>query len=147
MNNIIKKKYRFLTIALILGISNLHFIGLSTCNMTNDNNCTMATHCEMEVPAERNNTSCCSEEITNEVTSKINFIENANECNCFHILDNTTGFILSKTESQVSPLKIVSLVLSESQTKIYKPIFYFDQKSNSKTQSIPIYLNSNSFLI
>ena len=130
MNNIIKKKNRFLTIALILGISNLHFIGLSTCNMTNDNNCTMSTDCEMEVPAEQNDASCCSEEITIEVTLKINFVENANECNCFHILDNTTGYIISKTESKVSPLKIVGLVLSETQTKIYKPIFYFDQKSN-----------------
>ena len=147
MNRLFSRKYKLLTIGLILAITNLHFIALSNCSMTDEHSCTMETTCEMEKPIVEDEKSCCSSEVTDNLPAQETFTKSINECNCFHILESNTALIITKTENNISPLKLIGSILTEKQSKIYKSIFYFDTKSNSNPQEIPIYLSSNSFLI
>lgn len=147
MNRFFNKKYKLLAIGLILSVTSLHFVALSNCNMTDEHSCAMDTTCEMEKPMVENENSCCSSDVNDNLPAQETFVKNLNECNCFHVLESNAELIITKTENNISPLKLIGSVLTETQTKICKSIFYFDNKSNSIPQSIPIYLSSNSFLI
>ena len=148
MYKVFNKKYKLLTIALILGIANLHIIASSTCEMVADHSCSMETGSDMTAVAEQDNDSCCStKENTCDLPAQKTFTKNLNECNCFHYLDNTTDLIISKTEKDFSSFKLIATLLPQTQISNKNAQFYFDRNLNPNSQSIPIYLISHSFLI